>query len=163
MAYPILGNPKPAFFVAGSPMESGTITTLEPSDDSVKASYPTAAKSNSSTDGTSAAVSLNARGQPDQDLWGKDGEDYKLVIKDSAGATVDTFTNIQLPQHSRRATVTFTSADVGPTVAESDTFITAGTTAITDFDDGEVGDTIKILAASIITITHGAPVSLLRD
>jgi len=68
--------------------------------------------------------------------------------------------DIQQPTHTRRAAVTFTSTDATPTIAESSTFITAGTTAITDFDDGEVGDTILILAASTITITHGSPISL---
>ena len=47
------------------------------------------------------------------------------------------------------------------TIRESETFITAGTTAITDFNNGEVGDVIQILGASSITITHGSPVSLL--
>jgi len=56
--------------------------------------------------------------------------------------------------------ITFTSADATPTVGVGHTFITAGTTAITDFDDGVVGQTIKILGASSITVTHGSPISL---
>ena len=56
--------------------------------------------------------------------------------------------------------VTFTSTDATPTVGGGSTFITAGTTAITDFDDGAVGQTIKILAASNITITDGTPIQL---
>ena len=162
MAFAILGNPRPIFTdSSGSPYASGTVTIQNPSDSAVKASYPTAADADASTNGTSAAVSLNARGQPDQDLWGKDNEDYKIIVKDSDAATVDTFDKIRMPRASRRATVTFTSTDVSPTIRESETFITAGTTAITDFDHGEVGDTIKILAASSITITHNANISLL--
>ena len=57
-------------------------------------------------------------------------------------------------------TVTFTSTDATPTVAAGNTFITAGTTAITDFDYGVVGQTIKILGASSIVITQGTPISL---
>jgi len=57
-------------------------------------------------------------------------------------------------------TITFTAADATPTVGAAKTFITAGTTAITDFDDGGLGDTIKILAASSITITDGSPIQL---
>ncbi len=161
MAYPILGIPRPIFTdSSGSPYASGTVTIQNPSDSAVKASYPTAADADASTNGTSAAVSLNARGQPDQDLWGKDNEDYKIIVKDSDATTVDTFTKIRMPRASRRATVTFGSTDATPTIRESETFITAGTTAITDFDNGEVGDVIQILAATSKKITHGAPVSL---
>lgn len=163
MAYPILGNPKPAFFdSSGSPLASGTITVQNPSDSTAKASYPTADDANANTNSTTSAITLDARGEPTStQLWGKDGEDYKVIVKDSAGSTVYTIDDIRLPGPSRRAAVTFTSADATPTVAESNVFITAGTTAITDFDNGVVGDTIKILAASTITITHGSPVSLL--
>ncbi|KKL04779.1 hypothetical protein LCGC14_2612640, partial [marine sediment metagenome] len=143
-----------------SPYASGTVTIQNPSDSTVKASYPTAADADASTNGTSADVSLNARGQPDQDLWGKDNEDYKIIVKDSDAATVDTFTKIRMPRASRRATVTFGSTDATPTIRESETFITAGTTAITDFDNGEVGDVIQILAATSKKITHGALISL---
>ena len=164
MAFAILGTPRPIFTdSSGSPYASGTVTIQNPSDSAVKASYPTAADADASTNGTSAAVSLNARGQPDQDLWGKDNEDYKIIIKDSDAATVDTFTKIRMPRASRRPTVTFTSTDATPTIRESETFITAGTTAITDFNNGEVGDVIRILAASSIVITHGSPVSLLGE
>jgi len=59
------------------------------------------------------------------------------------------------------AITTFTSADATPSVAGGEGFITAGTTAITDFDDGVVGQTIKVSAASSITITDGSPIELL--
>lgn len=55
---------------------------------------------------------------------------------------------------------TFTSADATPSVAVGNTFITAGTTAITDFDLGVTGKTIKILAASSITITNNSAINL---
>jgi hypothetical protein len=54
--------------------------------------------------------------------------------------------------------VTFTSTDATPTVAGGDVFITAGTTAITDFDDGVLGQTIRIQATDNITITHNAAI-----
>ncbi len=160
MAYPILGIPRPEFGDASGPFASGTITIQNPSDAAVKKSYPTAAKADSDTDGTSADVSLNARGQPDQDLWGRDNEDYKIIVKNAAGATKDTWTAIRTPRSSRRATVTMTSGDVSPTIKESELFITAGTTAITDFDNGEVGDSFKVLAATSIVITHNSNISL---
>ncbi len=161
MAYAILGIPRPQFTDdSGSPFASGTVTIQNPSDSAVKASFPTAADADASTNGTSADVSLNARGQPDQDLWGRDGEDYKIIVKNAAAATQDTWDAIRMPKGSRRATVTFTSTDATPTIVESELFITAGTTPITDFDNGVVGDSFEILGASSIVITHNSNISL---
>jgi len=163
MAYAILGNPKPAFFdSSGSPLVSGTITTQDPTDDSVKASYPTAADADAGTNGTSGDITLDARGEPTStQYWGRDGEDYKVIIKDSAAATVYTLTNIVLPSHTRRAAVVFTSTDATPTIAESNFFKTAGSTTITDFDDGVVGDVITIQSpGTAITVQDNAAILL---
>ena len=50
-----------------------------------------------------------------------------------------------MPSHTRRAAVTITSADTTPTIAESQSIILTGTTTVTDFDDGKVGDTIYVM------------------
>ena len=50
--------------------------------------------------------------------------------------------------------------DATPSVDAGDLWKTGGTTTITDFDDGRVGQTIKILAAHSVTITDGAPIIL---
>jgi len=165
MAYPILGIPRPYFLdSSGDPLTAGEIAIQNPTDSAVKASYPTADKADSSTDGTSANVSLNSFGQPSQDIWGRDGEDYKIVVYSDAGSTtVNTYDDIRLPGPHRQPTVTFTSTDDTPTVVEGNLFITAGTTAITDFDNGEVGDVKHIRAESTITITHNANISLLGE
>ena len=47
-----------------------------------------------------------------------------------------------------------------PTVAAGNLFKSGGTTAITDFDDGVVGQTIRLLAAHSVTITDGTPIIL---
>jgi hypothetical protein len=62
----------------------------------------------------------------------------------------------------RSGTVTFTSGDATPTVAEGNLFITAGTTTITDFDNGQVGDVIEIKCSATqrITIADNAAISL---
>ena len=57
-------------------------------------------------------------------------------------------------------TVTTLADDATPTVAASNLFKTGGVTTITDFDDGVVGQTIKILAAHSVKITDGAPIIL---
>ena len=65
-----------------------------------------------------------------------------------------------LTGYTAESIVTFTSTDATPTVAIGRVFKTAGTTTITDFDDGVVGQTITILATASITITDGAPIIL---
>ena len=57
-------------------------------------------------------------------------------------------------------TVTFTAADATPTVAIGRTFITAGSTAITDFDDGVDGQIITVRAHGAITLTDSANLQL---
>ncbi len=58
------------------------------------------------------------------------------------------------------STVTTLANDGTPTVAAGNLFKTGGTTAITDFDNGVVGQTIEILSAHAITITDGSPIIL---
>ncbi len=60
-------------------------------------------------------------------------------------------------------TVTFGSGDATPSVLSSGTFKTAGTTTITDFDDGVVGQTIYILATASITIAKTAAINLQKQ
>ena len=260
MPFPILGTPRPQFHdSSGSPYENGTISVLDPADDTNKASYPTYDDAVALTNANDNPMTLNARGEP-PGLWGLDNEDYKIVLKDSLGATVTTDDDVFLPTtvptkygktaqtltdagavtltesttflvttgaaaitladgvenqykhivmktdagaatltptnlsngttivfddvgdsahlifidgswnwiggtarvtgYTADTTVTFTSADATPTVGGGKSFITAGTTAITDFDDGVVGQTIYILANSSITITNNAAISL---
>ena len=164
MAYPILGTPIPQFTdSAGAPLASGTITTQDPDDDSVKASYPTAADADASTNGTSGDITLDSRGEPTStQYWGKDGEDYKVIIKDSAGSTVYTLTEIRTPGHERRPTVVFTSADDTPTVAESNHFQTNDGTTLTDFDNGQIGDVITIQnSGTACSVTHNGAILIL--
>ena len=97
MAFPILGNPKPQFSdSSGSPLASGTLAVLDPADDTDKASYPTYDDAEAATNANVNPVVLNSRGEPPNGLWGLDGEDYKLVLKDSAGATVWTSDDVTL-------------------------------------------------------------------
>ena len=54
----------------------------------------------------------------------------------------------------------FVSADATPSVIDGNIFRTSGTTAITNFDDGVIGQTIQILATDSITITNNANIVL---
>ena len=98
MAYPILGTPIPTFLdSSGDPLVSGTVTVTDPDTASAKAVYDSAADADSQSNGVTSAITLNSRGEPETELWGRDGEDYTLVVKDSAGSTVQTITDVRLP------------------------------------------------------------------
>ena len=147
MAYPILGTPSPQFIdSSGAPYASGTITTLDPADDSVKASYPTADDADAGTNGTSGDITLDASGRPTStQYWGKDGEDYKVVIKDSSGSTILTMDDVKMPLTSRRSVNTFAQSDGTPSIADGNIFLTYnGNETITNFDDGQAGDIIQV-------------------
>jgi hypothetical protein len=98
MAFPILGTPKPQFFTSsGAPLASGTLTIVEPSTDVNKATYPTYDDAEALTNANDNPLTLDARGEPATGLWGLDGEDYKITLKDSFGTTVWTQDDIFMP------------------------------------------------------------------
>ena len=59
--------------------------------------------------------------------------------------------------------IDFTSTDATPSVINANICETAGTTAITDFDDGVIGQVIFIKATDSITITDGIPIILYNN
>ena len=96
MAFPILGSPKPQFFdSSGAPLASGTLEVVEPATDVDKATYPTYDDAEAATNANSNPITLDARGECS--LWGLDGEDYKLTLKDAEGNTIWTADDIFLP------------------------------------------------------------------
>ncbi len=98
MAFAILGTPKPQFFdSSGSPLAGGTLAVLEPSDESNKASYPTADDADAQTNANANPLTLDSRGEPSAGLFGRDGETYRLVLRDSSGNTIWTADDIQVP------------------------------------------------------------------
>jgi hypothetical protein len=101
LGYPICGTAKPQFFdSAGTPLSSGTLSVLNPADDTNKASYPTYDDAVATTNPNTNPLTLNARGEVPNGLWGIEGEDYKLVLKDAEGATIWTIDDINLPMVS---------------------------------------------------------------
>jgi len=171
MAYPILGTPVPTFLdSSGDPLTSGTITTQNPSDSAVKNSYPTANDADLDQNASSGDITLDSRGEPTStQYWGKDNEDYKVIIKDSAAATVLTMDKIRMPGASRRSTVTLGNGDATPTIAESELFegntnIDAG---ITNFNNDVVGDVIRVFSDvvndNVTTIKSNAAILLQDD
>jgi hypothetical protein len=69
------------------------------------------------------------------------------------------------PAHAEKfsGTITFAASDDTPSVATGRTFITAGSTAITDFDDGVDGQLITVRAHGAITLTDSANLQLQGD
>ena len=96
MAYPILGTPVPYFQVAGSPLANGTVNVQDPTDSSVLPSYPTADDADAGTNANSDPITLNANGEPPNQMWGVDGQSYRLIVKNAAGATVHTIDDQQV-------------------------------------------------------------------
>ena len=163
MAFPILGSPRPQFVdSSGSPYASGTLAVLDPADDTNKASYPTYDDAEAASNANDNPITLDARGSCS--LWGLDNEDYKLVLKDVNAATVWTSDDVFLPTLlPKKYSTTFTSTDATPSISGNTHFILAGTTTITDFDDGVIGNTINIRAAGgtqSLVIQNGAPILL---
>jgi lactam utilization protein B len=58
------------------------------------------------------------------------------------------------------AGITVLADDATPTVSGGSIFQTGGTTTITDFDDGAIGQTITILSVHAVTITDGTNIIL---
>ena len=79
------------------------------------------------------------------------GSDYDLIID---GADIQLNTRLFTP------TGALSNGDATPSVASGHVFKTTGTTAITDFDSGATGQTIRILATDNITITDNANIKL---
>ena len=121
MAFPILGNPRPQFFdSSGSPLAAGTLAVLNPADDTNKASYPTYDDAEALTNANDNPILLVGDGRCA--LWGLDGEDYKLVVKDVFGDTIWNSDDVNLPLSSQNSiglktnpiTTAETSAGVTP-------------------------------------------------
>lgn len=93
----------------------------------------------------------------------KPESDYHIDCQVSGSGIADyTIDNpiIARRTHFKTTIPQFINADATPSVANGESFRTVGTTQITDFDDGIVGDTRIILAESTIIITHGTPIQL---
>jgi len=112
MSFPLLGSPKIQFFdSSGSPLTSGTLSVLDPADDTNKASYPTADDADAATNANVNPVVLDSRGEPPNGLFGLDGEDYKLVLKDSDAVTIWTVDDVKLSNYLPASSIT---AGTGP-------------------------------------------------
>jgi hypothetical protein len=90
------------------------------------------------------------------------GADITLLAKDAITLIYDNSATRWkvIFKTQNQSVATFAGGDATPGVAGGSYFLTAGTTAITDFDDGVVGQTITVKAKTSITITDGGDLEL---
>jgi len=104
MAFPLI-NPYQQFFdSSGSPLASGTIEFRDPTTNDLINSYPTADDADAQTNANANPLTLNASGAAASGLFLEDGVAYKVVLKDSSGATTVTHDDVRCPQYTAPAT-----------------------------------------------------------
>jgi len=147
MAFPILGNPKAGFLNSlQAPASGWKISVLNPADDTEKNSYPTADDADAATNANTNPIILDSRGEVPTGLWGVDGQEYKIVLKDENNNTIWTADDVGL---TNAADVTYTPSYTG---AASRTIKSKldEMVSVTDFGavgDGVTDDTVALQAA----------------
>lgn len=130
----------------GNPLRGGKLYTYEVGTTTPKTTYSDYDFQTSNANPTI----LNARGEAT--IYTK-GE-TKLVLKDSSDVTIWTADNVG-------SSFLTTLANEGtPSVLGLKNFVTGGTTTITNFDDGQYGQEITIIAEHTISITDGSSILL---
>lgn len=123
-----------------------------------EATYTTAKNILRLTAGSVGAPAITFEGDENTGLYSAAANTVNVsvggVLKQTWAALVVTFATYVQAKYFVPTVVTFTNTDATPTVADGGVFITSGTTAITDFDDGVPGQTITIIATTNITITY---------
>jgi hypothetical protein len=148
---PTLDNTGTPTVIGGNVFITGGTTTITDFDDGVLGQTITILSEHAVTitDGTNIILHGSAN------FVMAAADSLTLVLKaDNKWYETARMVNLALP------VVTFAGGDATPTVLNGKYFLTAGTTAITDFDDGVVGQTITVKAKTSITITDGGDLEL---
>ncbi len=128
MSFPLI-NPSHQFFdSSGSPLVSGTLEFRDPTSNSLINSYPTADDADAQTNENANPLTLDSRGGF-TGLYLEDGVKYKVILKDSAGDTVDTQDDVRCPQFTAvttNRTITISQAEMGLSGILPDQTITVG-------------------------------------
>ena len=170
MAFPVLGQPLPQFVDSnGDPLNGGTLEIRDPISNANKSTYPTAADADAATNANSADISLNIRGEPEQQIWGVDDEEYKVTLKDSSGVTIWTATDIawDLPVvYSSSIRITRTSAETSAGIAEYAAGNAVGDIVNPEYEPGDIrrygadtgaADNTAAIQAAVNQCSHGGP------
>ena len=115
MAFPILGTAIPQFYDnVGNPLDSGSIEIRDPASNGLKNTYPTADDADAATNSNPSTIELNVRGEPETQVWGIDGQTYKVTLRDANVVDVWSITDIGWGQ----SLVPSTAVKYGQTAAE---------------------------------------------
>jgi hypothetical protein len=119
MSFPVI-NPTPTFVdSSGSPLTSGTIEFRNPTTNDLINSYPTADDADAQTNANANPLTLSARGEA-TGLFLEDGVAYKIVLKDSSGATVWTQDDVRCPVVLPDSILTTAESSASLTIADID-------------------------------------------
>ena len=103
MSFPLI-NPSHQFFdTSGAPLVNGTIEFQNPTTAAKINTYPTADDADAQTNANANPLTLDSRGGF-TGIYLEDGVKYKVIIKDSDGATVDTQDDVRCPQYTAPTT-----------------------------------------------------------
>lgn len=103
MAFPLI-NPYQQFLDdSGAPLADGTVEFQNPDTAAKINTYPTADDADAQTNANPNPLTLNASGTF-TGIFLEDGVKYKMILKDSAGSTVDTADDVRCPQYTAPAT-----------------------------------------------------------
>jgi hypothetical protein len=122
--YALPWGPRPQFVDAnGAPMVSGTLTFQAAGSSTPQNTYTTA----TSGVANSNPLTLNSRGEPTTEVWLLGGSAYKVILKDSAGATVWTVDNVSgVNDVTSQLGLEWVASGLTPTFVSTTSFTLAG-------------------------------------
>ena len=110
MAFPYINASHQWVDTSGSPLVGGTMEFRDPTSNNLINTYPTADDADAQTNANDNPFTLDARGGY-TGIYLEDGVAYKMILKDSLGATVDTQDDVLCP-NGNPTTAAETSAGV---------------------------------------------------
>jgi hypothetical protein len=115
LSFPYINSYQQFFDSSGSPLASGTIEFRDPTSNDLIDTFPTADDADAQTNANANPLTLNASGAAAAGLFLEDGVVYKVILKDSAGATVATHDDVSCPVVMTGATQTAAESSAGVT------------------------------------------------
>ena len=99
MSYPLINPSHQWFDTSGAPLVSGTMEFQNPTTSAKIDTFPTADDADAQTNANANPLTLDSRGGF-TGIYLENGVKYKIIIKDSLGATVDTQDDVRCPDTS---------------------------------------------------------------
>ncbi len=111
MSFPYINAYQQFFDSSGSPLASGTIEFRDPTSNNLINSYSTADLADAQSTANDNPLTLSATGAATAGLFLEDDVKYKVILKDSLGATVATHDDVRCP--GRVNGLLYTQGDTG--------------------------------------------------